>query len=232
MKILSIIRTMKYGCYKLIGKAPNHSIDIKVKKTKHGSDYGGWVVAVDFINKSSIVYSIGIGTDVTFDTSMIESYGLKIYGYDPTPGSLDFVRKSKLPKEFTFFPYGISSQDRKEKFYLPSNPNFISHSKTPSKDKSHYITVEMKKISTVMKVLNHEKIDVLKMDIEGFEYEVIKNVLEENLDIKQILVEFHHGMYENINTTNTNEIVKLLRDSGYKIFNISPSVREYSFIKL
>lgn len=231
MKIRTIAQILKYGCFRLLGKVPNHSIDLKINKTRHGSDYGGWVVAHESIKKDSVVYSFGIGTDISFDLAMIAQYGTKVYGFDPTPGSQVYVEKTKTSTNFVFYPYGIASDDKQEKFYVPANPDFISHSKTPSAPESPFILVEMKKLSTIMKELNHSQVDILKMDIEGFEYEVIKNILQENLNVKQILVEFHHDMYTNITKADTNEIVALLRKAGYKIFHISNSVREYSFIK-
>lgn len=231
MKIRTIAQVIKYGLLRLLGKVPNHALDVKINKVRHGSDYGGWVVASKNLTKDSIVYSFGIGTDISFDLAMLAHYGTKVYGFDPTPGSQTYVVNSSPPADFVFYPYGIASNDKQEKFYVPANPDFISHSKTPTTPESPFIMVEMKKLSTIMKELNHDKVDVLKMDIEGFEYEVIKNILEENLDVKQILVEFHHGMYAHIGLAETNQTVALLRKAGYQIFHISNSVREYSFIK-
>src|SRR5690554_1691728 len=41
-----------------------------------------------------------------------------------------------------------------------------------------------------MTQLGHKHIDVLKMDIEGAEYDVIENILSAQLPITQILIEF------------------------------------------
>ena len=42
-----------------------------------------------------------------------------------------------------------------------------------------------------MEMNGHDSIDLLKIDIEGFEYEVLQSCLEERIPIKQICVEFH-----------------------------------------
>ena len=77
---------------------------------------------------------------------------------------------------------------------------------------------------------NHDKIDVLKMDIEGSEYEVIEHIKKHQIDIKQILVEFHphleiHGRMKTLKAINKLEAM------GYHCYGRSDSLLEYSFIK-
>ena len=60
-----------------------------------------------------------------------------------------------------------------------------------------------------MEELNHNKIDLLKMDIEGAEYEVINDILEKNIDIDIILVELHGNEKKIIN------FVKKIISKGY-----------------
>lgn len=81
-----------------------------------------------------------------------------------------------------------------------------------------------------MEELGHSKIDLLKMDIEGSEYEVIQNILDERLEITQILIEFHRRFKE-ISLDESKRAISSLKKSGYKLFNISDSKEEYSFIK-
>jgi len=58
------------------------------------------------------------------------------------------------------------------------------------------ITVPCRRIFTLMKELNHSRVDCLKMDIEGSEYEVIDDILTNRIDVRQILLEFHHRFEE------------------------------------
>ena len=68
------------------------------------------------------------------------------------------------------------------------------------------------------------------MDIEGAEYNVIENILSSKLQINQILIEFHDrfvaGGYK-----NSQKTVASLNNAGYKIFGVSKSFEEVSFIK-
>ena len=82
-----------------------------------------------------------------------------------------------------------------------------------------------------MEELGHNHIDLLKMDIEGAEYEVLDEILRHELPVRQILVEFHHR-FPGIGIGRTLDTVKRLRDAGYKLFHVSPWCEEFAFLKI
>ena len=100
--------------------------------------------------------------------------------------------------------------------------------KTETKGK--VIEVQLYRLKTIMEMLGHEKIDILKMDIEGAEYDVIKDIFCSNIEIGQILVEFHH-FFGNVGIEKTMDAITLLNENGFKLFDVSWTGREYSFIK-
>ena len=53
-----------------------------------------------------------------------------------------------------------------------------------------YIEVSVKRLSQIMKENGHQKIDLLKIDIEGAEYKVIDSIMEDSIDIRVVCVEF------------------------------------------
>ena len=83
---------------------------IKRDKQWAGNSYGGFYVANDSLSINSIVYSIGIGEDVSFDLDIIEKYGCKVFAFDPTPKSVNWVYKNVSNKNFNFSPIGISNE--------------------------------------------------------------------------------------------------------------------------
>ena len=68
------------------------------------------------------------------------------------------------------------------------------------------------------------------MDIEGAEYEVLEGLLNSPVLPTQLLVEFHHRFVED-GLAKTYDIIRRLRDAGYRIFAISEIGREISFLK-
>jgi hypothetical protein len=49
-----------------------------------GTKYGGFYVYPDRLCQESIIYSFGVGEDVSFDLELIEKYNCHVFAFDPT----------------------------------------------------------------------------------------------------------------------------------------------------
>lgn len=218
----------------VIGRDLRYFPQIKCRKEHLGSRYDGKCVCLDNITSDTIVYSFGIGRDISFDLAMIERFGVDVYAFDPTPISKNWLSKQNVPKKFHFFDYGVADYDGTAEFYpfWPDNPR--EHDFTivhPSKASKGMISCPVYRLKTIMNKLGHQKIDILKMDIEGVEYSVINDFLESGLTVNQLLVEFHHR-FDNIGLKPTDNVINLLNRHGFKIFNIGSDGQEYSFLRV
>lgn len=79
-----------------------------------------------------------------------------------------------------------------------------------------------------MKENKHDQIELLKIDIEGFEYAVIEDITRNKLKIRQIAVEFH-DFYKEIKKAETKRSIDLLKAHGYKL--IHKRDHDYTFVK-
>lgn len=212
----------------LSGKDFFYKITFKVNDKKIGSNYGGWWIDADNLkNTPLIVFSFGLGEDISFDTGMMEKYNSKVYGFDPTPKSIKYVESMNLDGKFSLFPYALSDENGTLIFNLPENEEHVSGS-LESIASHKNIEVVCKNIKTICEELDIQNIDILKMDIEGSEYKVIKNLIESGIFPKQILVEYHH-FFDSFTKKDTLQSIALLRDNGYELFHIDGY--NYSFIK-
>jgi len=199
-----------------------------------GSEYGGWAICPDYLSPSSVVYSFGIGEDASFDLGILVEYGSELHAFDPTPKSIAWVRQQySWPSGFHFHPFGVGASDRQALFYPPDNPDHVSHSIVPRGALSDgVVQVQLLRLKTIAEMLGHERIAILKMDIEGAEYEVIDDIIRTpEIDIQQVVVEFHH-FFDGFSIDDTHMAIDLLEMAGYKPFNISNRGVEYSFIRI
>lgn len=74
-------------------------------------------------------------------------------------------------------------------------------------------------IEPVDEIVNNgfKNVDIVKLDIEGFEYEVLESLLSSSVYVGQILVEFHDFLPQ-IGFEQTKSIKRLLKDCGYVCF--------------
>ena len=86
-----------------------------------GSDYGGYCVDPSLIPPDAVVYSVGVGEDISFDLSLIEQYGFIVHAFDPTPKVKTWIESRSFQMQFRFKGVGIVDFDRETGFYLPTN---------------------------------------------------------------------------------------------------------------
>ncbi len=205
---------------------------VQVKRKWYGTSYGGFYIIPSLLNGSSVIYSFGTGRDISFDLKCIKKHGASVSAFDPTPKSIDWIGNQKLPDRFHFHPYGISASGTGQAdFFLPANPRAISGSLVKHKevDAAQSVKVMMKTFDDIIRELNHTHIDVLKMDIEGSEYDVIDTILASPVTIDQILVEFHDRDFAQAEP-RSKEAIRKLSEKDYVVFGCSRSYEELSLV--
>src|SRR5688572_4934876 len=60
---------------------------------------GNWSLLAGPIDEQSVVYSFGVGDNVSWDLAMIERFGVTVHAFDPTPQSIAWVARQPLPKQ-------------------------------------------------------------------------------------------------------------------------------------
>ena len=124
------------------------------------------------------------------------------------------------------FDYGLSTKDGIAPFYLPMNKDYVSCSVHPIGRSSDYINVKVKTINTIMKELNHDHIDLLKIDIENIECDVLEKMINDKIYPTYLSVDFDLWKY---NRQRCVEIIKKLIINGYVI--IKQNGQDFSFFK-
>ena len=204
--------------------------DVHPQKVTLGTVYGGWTIAPKVLSPEGIMYSFGVGTDISFDEAMIRLFQLQVHGFDPSPHIISWIRTYKLPSKYIFHPYGLAAIDGSIPFFSPERTGGMysarsEHAGVGSIEKQ----LPVRKLESIVTELNTKCLEVLKVDIEGAEYGLLPSIIDCQVPIKQLLIEFHHRIgIESLQTTIN--AVNQLRKHGYLLFHVSETSSEFSFL--
>lgn len=192
----------------------------------------GWPVCRDFVNADSVVYSFGVGDNVAWDLAMIEQCGVQVQAFDPTPESIAWVARQSFPEQFRFHDYGIAAFDGELNFYPPKAAGRMHF----SQDRQRFnapgqatFAGRVYRLSTIARQLGHSRIDVLKLDVEGTEFDCIPDLLASGLEIGQLLVEVHY-VFPSRSFREGVALLKRIETAGFECFDISERGLEFGFI--
>ncbi len=190
---------------------------------KLGSVYGGWIVPGHVLNRSSVCYCAGVGEDITFDLSLIESYGCDVFAFDPTPRAVEHVKNTAVGIErYHFSPIGLWDEETALKFYAPKNSQHVSHSALNLQGTSEYFEADCKPVSVLMRENGHDRLDLLKLDIEGAEYRVVDSLLRDEIDLRVLCVEYDeaHQPLDKGYRERIAESARKLEDAGFRLISV------------
>ena len=224
----AVKRAFRHIRYRLLGVG----VDVRLPLEVHGIDTGAWLLTPGELGPESIVYSFGIGRDITFELSLVKRFGCRVHCFDPTPASIEWVRNRQPPSAIVLHEYGLGASDGMLAYHPPRRSGSTHYTPVPryKKDRGEVREAPVRRLSTIMAELGHDHVDLMKLDIEGGEYDAIDDLVKGRPVVRQLLVEFHH-CYETIPLASTVRAVHSLHTAGYRIFSISPRTYEISFIR-
>lgn len=186
----------------------------KYELERWGSPYGGWYVPHKLIKKSWNYYLVGVGDDISFDLRIVERVGSNVHLFDPTPKSIEYMKRFKDNHKIHFHPIGVWIANENVKFKKPIDSSWTSHSIEDLQGTNEEAFVaQCKRLSAIMEKLGHEKIDLLKLDISGAEYAVLEDMFSSNISPNVLLVEFDQPA----NVIRTFRSIKNILGNGYEL---------------
>ena len=169
-----------------------------------GTRYGGWWLYAPALGPEPLLVDCGLGKDISFPVAFLERFGGKVIGVDPNPAALEYSR-AHCPANMEIRAEALWSEaGQKLSFHLPRSADLLPEGAdgvSGSLLASHGYAGEEKlevrttSLSELLQQAGRSECAVLKLDIEGAEYEVLKALCSsgEIARTRQIAVEFHHG---------------------------------------
>ncbi|MCZ6690939.1 MAG: FkbM family methyltransferase [Planctomycetota bacterium] len=221
--------------------APPEIVDVTCEP--HGDGGAAYYICPDQLSARSVVYSFGVGSNISFDRSLIDTFGLSVFAFDPTDESAKYVASHPIGSNYSFRQVGLSAADgtiqlrtikRASRFYRPATVLEIKDREAPA------VEVPARSLKSIMAELGHEFIDILKMDIEGGELAVIEDLARSHIPAGQIVLEFHPHLvnlersghfFGAAGWDKTGRAIEQLLDNGYGVFHVSERGTDFSFIR-
>lgn len=211
---------------------------------KVGTGYGGWIVPANIsLGEGSVMYSAGVGEDMSFDVLMQSRYGCSIVLIDPTAKAVRHfdecrrhfsdgsaftgcIQKDYLScirdarPDFSKFAYvnkGLWSSRDTLRFYRQDNPEYVSQSLIDGMFTADYDEIPVDSLKNIMAAQGHDHIDLLKMDIEGAENAVLNQMLDDGIFPTYLCVEFDLLIKRKDPGGATQQVVNRLVENGYRM---------------
>lgn len=233
MQIRIAYRRVRVFFRQLAGKEPVIPCKLKLPLEFHGSDYGGWPIVANSLTHDSVIVDIGLGEDISFSESLMDKYRCRVFGFDPTPRAIDYVRGRNRP-DFTLLEVGVAAVGGEADFFLPNNVLHVSGSLFSTAHVGRErITVSLIPVEDIRQRIGADRIDLLKLDIEGAEFDLLDAPGFPSIaaEVNQICIEFHHRWAE-FGKAKTISALKRLETLGFSAAWVSPSNEEALFVRV
>jgi FkbM family methyltransferase len=235
----NVYRGLRRGTWiqAILGREPFYWVNERADVREFGSKYGRWGIDTSILNSQTTIASFGLGEDVSFEQALLDAFGCQIIGFDPTPKSIQYVADHLNHPRFVHHPLALAGHCGTIQFALPPSEaaDQISASAVATYGAAGHprmIQVPCVDLRGAMKLAGVAGVDVLKMDVEGMEYEVLfQAVNDRSLEgVQQLLVEFHHFL-PGLDAGRTRLAIEELRKSGFEIAWIGRTNHEYLFLR-
>jgi len=171
-----------------------------------------------FRSAIKIFWSFGVSKEIRFEDGVRrDNPDCKIYTWDPTPISLETVRRSPSRVIHTHKAYDLT--EKKMKFYTTDEKKrCYSLENTDPDNVVDVLEVETENLKSIAKRLGHE-VDLIKLDIEGRWYELCNEILDLDLPVKMVHVEceMYFGPAEE-EFKKLDEIVDRYKEANFKVW--------------
>lgn len=191
--------------------------------------------------KSPVIFDIGGGQGTTLKIFNKELPNARISLFEPIAENYSIIQK-QFGQVANLSLYNLAAGDKAEEAIIHvadritssslhqlnpgahSKDSYLAQALTPSREEK----IQVVRLESYL--VESKKTDLLKLDVQGFELNVLKGCGEALKTVRYILLEVsnHHG-YENAELYY--EIDAFMRSNGFEIADLFPGIKEGGFLK-
>ena len=165
---------------------------------------------------------------------ILKKFSSRIYCFEPEKKNFNYLKDIfKFEKKIKLFNFAISDQNSHKILYTPDIIRHSTPNSTLNKQNIKIKNFNIQKVRTVtldtfVKKNNINKLDFIKIDVEGHEYKVVKSSIYTLKKFSPIL------LIELIKKNNNNfyKIIKLLNKLNFKMYFYNRQSQKLSLVAL
>lgn len=203
----------------------------KLVRLRKAKQLGLRYIAPNFLylplsNSQPVVIDAGCSYEADFSKSMMKLHNARVYAVDPTLKHRPSLKKIEEENggQFTHIPFAIAAKDGTLQFHESKkneSGSLLSDHLNIRRDETVNYEVTAVTLRSLVRHIGVQHIDILKLDIEGEEYELFEQIQSEDLaPFAQIFVEFHHHALTKFGQRDTQKIVDKICACGFKSFSL------------
>lgn len=168
-------------------------------------------------DKINVIFDIGCRSDTLFT-----DFTGEVHYFDPVPEFIDKLRASPNHNKKSYFnTFGLGNEDAELPYY-PMHQSFYDRvASCKVSDEANKIILKIKKGIDYVKEHNIQSIDFIKIDTEGYEFNVLKGF--ENFLENVKVIQFEYGGTFMDNNVRLIDVINYLTEKGFHMFSyLSP----------
>ena len=180
----------------------------------------------DRFSSESVIFDVGCGSEAELSNYMIDHYGLKAYGVDPTRKHKSALQaiEQKQRGHFIYVDKAVGAESGLAMFYESEeneSGSMLAEHGNVKRDRLNSYKVEVVSLSALLGMSGRDRVDYVKLDLEGAEYGLIESLEVREIEgIDQLLIEFHHHCVSSYSQRDTELCVEMLESLGMRSLTV------------
>jgi FkbM family methyltransferase len=187
-----------------------------------GSAPGGWTVPTGLIEPEWLCYCVGANADITFDLELIRRFGVTVRAVEPVESYVELTRERAAEEpRFTIRQAALAARDGPVRMQVTHEQVSHAVSSAGLYESEQYVLLPGRTLDSLMAEAGDTQVQLLKLDVEGAEYEIVPTLDLRSLGVEVFSVQLHH-----VGTVRqARRIIRMIRAQGYETVACRPAVK-------
>lgn len=167
----------------------------------------------------SVIFDVGANIGV-HTIALAKMKNVKVYSFEPSPYTRKILEYNlginKLKTKAIIFPYAISNYSGTADFYHMTDNAYSSLKDTLRKKVDKSFKVDVITLDEFIKINEINRVDLIKIDVEGYENEVVLGARDTLRKFKpELFIEIYQGINSN---KDPNATISFIKNLGYDAY--------------